>query len=168
LARDDGLAVSIDLSLALLPFLKLPLNWMPPSGLPESCPSDLQVWLGRCNGLDLDDGTWLLGWGLHLSEMNRIERVFELFPEFLRMGWWPVATDGFGNYWVLTGDGVGFVDCAEDIGRIAYVAASSLDRFLVPFRLPSLDRSGWPFDQATVRSWDPLVLGVNFTKPWEN
>jgi hypothetical protein len=159
--------MSVDVSIALIPFLKSPLNWLPPSGLPESCPPDLELWLGRCNGLDLDDGTWLLGWGSQLSEMNRMENVFELYPEFSRMGWWPVASDGCGNYWVLTGDGVGFVDCAEDPGRVAYVVASSLERFLVPFLLPFLDRHGWPFDETTVGEWDPHVIGVNLIKPWE-
>jgi hypothetical protein len=149
----------MDLSLALLPFLKAPLNWQAPAGLPSSCPSDLQIWLGRCNGLELADGTWLLGWGSHLREIQRMESVFSLYPEFRQKGWWPIASDGCGNYWVLIDAGVGFVDCAMDTEGIALVVASSLDRFLVPFLIPFLDRNGWPFDQATVTKWDCSLLG---------
>jgi hypothetical protein len=158
--------VSVDLSLALIPFLKTSVA-AGAREVPNSCPSDLLAWLGRCNGLLLDDGTWFLGWGQHLDARFRIEAVFESYPVFARNNWWPVASDGCGNYWVLTADGVGFVDCAEDPGRVAYVVASSLERFLVPFLLPFVDRNGWPFDRATVQAWDASVLSVNLIKAWE-
>lgn len=160
------LAVSVDLSIALLPFLGQQVAAGSPV-LPDACPADLVVWLSRCNGLLLADGTWLLGWGGHLDSILRMESVLESYPGFAENNWWPVASDGCGNYWVLADDGVAFVDCAEDPGRRAYIVSSTLDRFLVPFLLPFLDQKGWPFEYDTVKVWDPTVVSSDQTKAWE-
>lgn len=163
--------MSVEISVALLPFLKPPDNGGDTGellDLPDGCPPDLAQWLKQCNGLLLDDGTWLLGTGGHLEEILRIEVVFDRYPVFVDHDWWPVACDGFGNYWVLVDAGfVAFVDCVEDPSRLAHVVASSLDRFLIPFVVPFLHRNGWPFEPAVATSWDPSVLAVNEAKAWE-
>ncbi len=162
----DVPAMSVDLSIALVPFLASHRG-SGPVDLPDACPADLRVWLAHCNGLFLDDGTWLLGWGAHLDELLRIENVFFYYPGYAERHWWPIASDGCGNYWVLNGDGVSFIDCAETHEGFAYLAASTLDRFLVPFLLPFLERRGWPFERDTVTAWDPAVLSSDQTKAWD-
>lgn len=154
------------ISLALVPFLA-GRGESGPVDLPDYCPADLRAWLAHCNGLLLADGTWLLGWGPHLDDLLRIEGVFVNYPGFAERQWWPIACDGCGNYWVLNGYGVWFVDCAESYERAAYLVASTLDRFLVPFLLPFLDRRGWPFERDTVAAWDPRVLSSDHTKAWD-
>lgn len=123
--------------------------------------------MSEAEAIAAGDGTWLLGWGAHLGELLTIENVFFYYPGFAERHWWPIASDGCGNYWVLNGDGVSFIDCAENQEGVAYLAASTLDRFLVPFLLPFLERRGWPFERDTVSAWDPAVLSSDQTKAWD-
>ena len=55
-----------------------------------------------------------------------------LFPEWAELGWLPVAGDGCGNCYVLTGDGtIGFVDTMKDPGQIDRQVAGDLISFMI-------------------------------------
>jgi hypothetical protein len=65
-----------------------------------------------------------------------IEGCLKIFPEWSRLGWVPIASDGVGDYWV-TAPGtesspgwVAFVDVHKDPETIDRYAASSVFHFL--------------------------------------
>jgi hypothetical protein len=56
----------------------------------------------------------------------------DLFPEWAELGWLPVAGDGCGNCYVLTGDGtIGFVDTMKDPAQIDRQVAGDLISFMI-------------------------------------
>jgi hypothetical protein len=63
-----------------------------------------------------------------------------LFPSWQNLSWLPVASDGCGNYYVLTEDGlVGFVDTMKDPGKIDRSASGDLLSFMTELLAPNQD-----------------------------
>jgi len=62
---------------------------------------------------------------------------------------------------------VGYVN-PEDYENLAFVVASSLERFLVGLlRRDSREAKWWPFDEREVLAFDPDLSKSEHRKPWE-
>jgi hypothetical protein len=80
-----------------------------PARLGCGIPPILHAWLSVCRGAGIGPGG-VFGQrpGTPFTDMAWRR---DLFPEWAELGWLPVAGDGCGNCYVLTGDGtIGFVD----------------------------------------------------------
>ena len=79
--------------------------------LGRDLPAPLAALLTVCNGARVGPGG-LFGQRPQDPDID-LPSYLGLFPAWLASGWLPVAGDGCGNYYVLTGDGsVGFVDAS--------------------------------------------------------
>ena len=92
-------------------------------------PRALRTWLSICNGAAIGPG------GVFGQRPDRrhadIVRFLDLYPEWRGLGWIPVASDGCGNYYVLTAEGtVGFVETMSDPGKLARRAGPDLLSFM--------------------------------------
>lgn len=140
--------------------------------LQQTLPAELSAWLRRCNGIVAGPGVL---YGARPTEPPLdIGAARSMWPEWAASGWIPVATDGTGNVFVIQGSDphhrtpVYFVDCSEDPSRLAYVVASSLDRFLISLLERELGQLGWPFDSAYSLAKDPHLEAVHGAPlPWE-
>lgn len=137
-----------------------------------SIPEELKAWLMEAGDIEIGDGFY----GVNPGRLS-VDKIWELFPKWQSKGWFPIAGDECGNYYVLDTVSlcgpthpVFFVDTSEDEERPAYVVASSLWRFLKFFLLKLLKRErSWPFDKQVVSEADPEILaciGVPF--PWDD
>jgi hypothetical protein len=143
-------------------------------------PDELIEWLLYCNGADINPGGL---YGLKCSGRPiSIETSLESEPQWVDEGWFPIANDGCGDYYVLASKEkapassthpVFFLD-QSDYQQPGYVVASSLKYFLW-FLLTNeiLLQQGtscfWPFEKSKVLAVDPAldsVKGVRF--PWES
>ena len=97
--------------------------------LGRSLPPLLKGWLSICRGAAIGPG------GVFGQRPDRpgldMVRIRDLSPEWQSLGWLPVAGDGCGNYYVLTGDGtVGFVEPMSDPGRLGRQVSADLLSFM--------------------------------------
>ncbi|HLO99918.1 MAG TPA: SMI1/KNR4 family protein [Fimbriimonas sp.] len=94
-------------------------------------------------------------------------------PEWVEMGWVPVAGDWCGNYYVvdtkLPSEPVYFIDSYEDVGVPAYVAASNFRLFVDLFS--KHDRGElpfhWPFAKTDTLTLDPELELISAPMPWD-
>lgn len=135
-------------------------------------PRELRAWLNMSNGPCVGPGG-LFGTGSvprHLS----IGHYLDLYPDWRRRQWLPVAGDGCGNYYVLVassqfgpGNPVIFVEPMVDSLQPTYVAASNLWVFIDFLLRKELSQSAWPFNAAEVVERDPEILRVvGVPLPW--
>jgi cell wall assembly regulator SMI1 len=139
------------------------------SRVPIPLPMPLREWLRVCRGDAIGPG------GVfgarpddpHLDIGHRLAP----HPEWLDLGWLPVAGDGNGDDYVLATTGqltgwVGFVDQA-DTERIDYVVATDLWRFMRFLLRRDAGQRGWPFDRTLVAGQDPGMDQVPAElRPW--
>ena len=97
--------------------------------LGQPLPPALRTWLSMCNGAAIGPG------GVFGERPDRrfldMAWFWDLYPEWRGLGWIPVASDGCGNYYVLTADGtVGFVETMSDTEKLARQAAPDLLSFM--------------------------------------
>jgi hypothetical protein len=87
-------------------------------------PPSLRAWLKITSGAT---GFY----GVRPSQPTRnIQTVWERFPEWQSQAWFPVADDGFGNFYVqLRCEAVCFVEVIHSTTTVAYVAASDMLHF---------------------------------------
>lgn len=175
---------SFDRALALVTQVPRPPEASEPSGatadqlnslersLQQPLPVELTAWLGKCNGVVAGPGVLYGARPDNLTLDIGVARAS--WPEWVARGWIPVASDGTGNAFVLQGASppepspVYFVDCSEDPARLGYVAASSLDRFLVFLLERELGQGGWPFDSSYVLERDPEISEAGGAPlPWD-
>jgi len=97
------------------------LGWPLPPGLAE--------WLRLCRGEAVGAGG-VFGIRPDAPHLDMVG-FLDLYPEWRDRRWSPIASDGCGNYFVLTEDGsVGFVDTMEQPTALRNVVAPSLMEFL--------------------------------------
>jgi hypothetical protein len=99
------------------------------SRLGRDLPLVLRLWLSVCRGAAIGPG----GVFGHRPDRDFLDmpHVQALFPQWRELEWLPVASDGCGNYYVLTHDGsVGFVDTMKDPGQLDRLASSDLLSFM--------------------------------------
>jgi hypothetical protein len=108
------------------------------------------------------------------SDVLSIEEYLKIFPEWRERGWVPIASDGVGNYWVVTDgpDGsagwVAFVDVHLDAHSVGYYAASSFNRFLNFLIRSELGEYEWPPRQEYAMQWDPRLVELpSSVRPWK-
>jgi cell wall assembly regulator SMI1 len=104
-------------------------------------------------------------------ELQNLESIYDLYPNWKAKRWIPVAGDGCGNYYVLVhGEHertpVVFVDVMENSDEPAFVVASSLWQFLDFLFRKDLGMSRWPFDKTEVTETDAKILETDFVLPW--
>jgi hypothetical protein len=98
--------------------------------LGRGIPQILRAWLSVCRGARIGPGG-VFGQRPDAPAVD-MAWIRDLFPEWAELGWLPVAGDGCGNYYVLTGDGtVGFVDTMKDPGQIGRQVAGNLLLFMI-------------------------------------
>lgn len=104
-----------------------------------------------------------------------IEHYYDIFPEWCRRGWIPIAGDGCGDYYVVAtrdedgpGQPVFFIDCHLDENQPAYVVASDFLHFLEFYLGRELEDGGWPFHRDFVIGRDPqLEYYTTVPRAWE-
>ena len=134
-------------------------------------PRELREWLSVCNAP-------LIAQGIYGIPPTRKPLCIEynLKPEYVALGWLPIAGDGCGDDYVLdTTCTVGsthpiyFVDheCGYDTAQ--YVVASGLWAFLRFLLQEELDEEYWPFDKEQVLARDPALREYQGKVPlaWE-
>lgn len=133
---------------------------------------ELDTWLSICSGAPAGPGG-LFGCGDAPGYLSISARLQE-HPFWQRAGWVPVAGDGNGGYYVALMSeanggpvAVGYID-PEDYENLAFVVASSLERFLVGLLRRDLrEAKWWPFDEQEVLAFDPDLSKSEHPKPWE-
>ncbi|MGQ0845249.1 MAG: SMI1/KNR4 family protein [Sporichthyaceae bacterium] len=124
--------------------------------------ASMRTWLGCVNGAAAGPGGLF---GIRdRRDSSSLRQMFEIFPDWLELGWMPIAGDGCGNFYVELSRGAGapggfvaFVECVVDPLEIVYWAASDCLHF-VEFLLeddlrtrPAVD-SRRPYSQAEFRA----------------
>lgn len=133
-------------------------------------PEQLSEWLRFCNGTRnlLPAAYFGVGSLAGDQSLDATYIMFERFPEFANLCWFPIASDGCGSFWVmpLRGDRhpIIFVDHEDGMDKGSYVAGSDLDHFLemILERQILHDRDfdwsdRWPGDEDFVRARDPNI-----------
>jgi len=101
---------------------------------------------------------------------NDIEFYLKLYPTWVKLKYIPVASDGFGNTYLIdltnsfTNGFIFFIDSYSNISKPTYYVASNIWIFL--YFILSRDteedednkEDSWPFDEQKVISIDPEIL----------
>jgi cell wall assembly regulator SMI1 len=135
-------------------------------------PDELRSWLATV------DGAFVGGQGLLKAAKKSgpfsLEETFEFYPLWKENGWFPVASDGCGNSYVLLakeeGHPVAFIDTMHDPSKPNYLVASSLVTFLGLFIASEAAGVGgaWMFDKSIALELDPaLASRKGAPLPWE-
>ena len=129
-------------------------------------PSELAAWLSHCNGGPLFGGLYGIGGDDHDV------RDGGLFSSWLNRGFFSLAGDGCGDYYLVdmksTCPGVYFVD-QSDHHTLCYAVASSPFRFLRNYMRGELNRDHYSwFDREAVLKEDPALVDCREAPlPWE-
>lgn len=129
---------------------------------------DLRQWLLTCNGAEVNPG------GIYGVRPTRMpisaESILHQEPTWKMKGWFPLANDGCGDYYVVATKSViqstqthpvMFVD-QSDYAKPAYTVASGVWQFLWFLLQDQLlhetgSKGYWPFDQKKVLEVDPAL-----------
>lgn len=173
--------IALDDVVAIFPELETPPGESIPPGLDEAeiqgvesrigfkLPSSFRRWLMTTNGPCVGPGGIV---GINTArELQNLESIYELYPNWKSNQWVPVAGDGTGNYYVLAQpeydvEPVVFVDVTENADQPAFIVASSLWHFLNFLFRKDLGKSRWPFDKTEVLDCDAKILETEFVLPW--
>jgi cell wall assembly regulator SMI1 len=137
-------------------------------------PPELRRWLSFCDGA-LAGAGGIFGAGPDDPRLE-IERFLALHANWTWLGWIPIASDGFGDYYMVATatsrepeDAVFFVDCHEDFDLPSYVVGSDIWHFLVGYLSDELWESWWPFDEERKLTFDPAIaqLASVGALPWK-
>lgn len=133
-------------------------------------PNDLKSWLAVVNVVCVGGGGFV---GVNAKRKSLdLCCIFKNYPSWKENGWFPIASDGSGNYYVLVDigseKGVAFIDVAEDSETLTYRVASNLRIFISRFIEKESGDSRWPFDKLDTLNRDPAVETSNIAPlPWE-
>ncbi len=136
-------------------------------------PRLLREWLLMANGPCVGPGGVV---GITTKrESQDAESILGNYPEWREKGWFPVAGDGCGNYYVVAtrndyGDGepVLFVDINDDSSEPAFLAASNTWSFLRFLLQKELDETRWPYSESEVIRDDPEITSfAGVSLPWD-
>jgi cell wall assembly regulator SMI1 len=133
-------------------------------------PDELTAWLRICKGAAIGPGG-VFG-ARPDSDFLDLAVYLDEYPTWRADGWFPIAGDGTGNYYVLLTKGpqagfIGFIEAVVDPDRLDYLVASNLWSFLRFLFRRDLGARGWPFDRATVLADDPhLADAPAKLQPW--
>lgn len=133
-------------------------------------PTDLKSWLAVANAVCVGGGGFV---GVNAKRKSLdLCAIFDNYPSWKENSWFPVASDGSGNYYVLVANGiekgVAFIDVAEDSETLTYRVASNLQVFVSRFIEKESGDSRWPFDKLDLLKRDPAVATSNIAPlPWE-
>ena len=131
-------------------------------------PKDFIDWLFITNGSNVGPGGFF---GIETGRnSNDIEFYLNLYPIWVEVKYIPVASDGFGNTYLIdltnsfTNGFIFFIDSSGDISKPTYYVASHVWTFL--YCILSRDtvededdiENSWPFDEQKVISLDPEIL----------
>lgn len=144
--------------------------------LPVILPEAVRDWLRLCNG-GYFGGEYLMGARPDRSQID-LGHWLALHPEWISLGWLPVAGDGCGNVWVVdthydrASQPVYFVDNCMSSEEAQYVAASDLWHFVLGHLSNELLAAGeprWPFARERTLAWDPDLAGYSgpVPLPWD-
>jgi hypothetical protein len=142
-------------------------------------PEELRSWLRRCNGASVNPGGLISLFGNEQGVC--LDWYFKEYPAWKKTGWWPVASDGCGDLYILTSEiaipstgthPVCFLD-QSDFSQPQYAVASGLWKFLrflleKEVLLAQGNENYWPWDKEVVLAVDPALAecrGVPL--PWE-
>ena len=136
-------------------------------------PNLLREWLTIANGPCVGPGG-LVGINTKRDSQDAAS-ILENYPEWQEKGWFPVAGDGCGSYYVVAtrndyGDGepVLFIDVNEDSSQPAFLAASNTWAFIRFLLRKELNESRWPYSESEVVRDDPQITSfVGVSLPWE-
>lgn len=136
-------------------------------------PRLLREWLLMANGPCVGPGG-LVGISTKRDSQDAAS-IFENYPVWRENGWFPVAGDGCGSYYVVAtrndyGDGepVLFIDVNENSSQPAFLAASNTWSFLRFLLLKELDETHWPYSEPEVVGDDPEITSfTGVPLPWD-
>jgi len=133
-------------------------------------PVELEKWLRIVNGSCVG-GKAILGVALDRRSLDAVETL-EFYTQWKEKGWFPVACDGCGNFYVLVlshePHPVAFVDVQYDSNGLAYLVASRLTTFIRGLIGLELGEKRWPFDRAFVIQSDPGIACLDIAPlPWD-
>lgn len=136
-------------------------------------PTQLRDWLKTSNGPCVGPGG-IVGVGTSRDSQDAAS-IFANYTEWQDNGWFPLAGDGCGNYYVVatrndfgTGEPVLFIDVNEDSSNPAFIAASDTWRFLSFLLRKELNETRWPYSKADVLREDPKIDSFTYVAlPWE-
>jgi len=134
-------------------------------------PRELSEWLFLCNGTRAGEGGLF---GVDSCEAHlSIGWMLELYPEWKKRGWFPVGSDGCGNYYVMCRDSVAdswpisFIDTGVNPESLAYAVGSSVGHFLLFILEEQHEQMNWPFDKDFVLDRDPEFAKITIAPlPW--
>ena len=167
--------------IAILPKLERPPGERIPDGLAQieidsiecrigfQLPSLFRKWLMTTNGPCVGPGG-IVG-AKTPRELQNLESIYDLHPNWKINRWVPVAGDGCGNYYLLLANQrdvspVVFVDVMKDSNKPTFIVGSNLWKFFLFLFLSELGESRWPFDREEVLKIDPQIASTPFLLPW--
>lgn len=120
-------------------------------------PPVFSEWLAKVNAPCVGSGGFV-GFSPTRKSLD-LESIYRNHPNWKSSGWLPVANDGSGNYYVLVPPRfpVAFIDVSENSHGLAYVAASSLLKFIEMFIRRECGERDWPFNEDFVLKNDPDI-----------
>lgn len=136
-------------------------------------PAMLRRWLRVTNGPCVGPGGF---YGIQpLRSHLEIEEYLNLFPDWKKRQWIPVAGDGCGNHYIIPTQnefGLGYPVLFIDVGRAvdspSYVVASDLEHFVVGTLRKEMGDAGWPFSRDRTLAFDPGLSDFHAVPfPWE-
>lgn len=173
--------ITLEHVVSILTELEKPPGESIPSGLKQAdvdgvesrigfcLPDPFRKWLKTTNGPCVGPGGIV---GVNTArELQNLESIYELYPNWKAKRWVPVAGDGCGNYYVLVHEvydlqPVVFVDVMENSDEPAFIVASDLWHFLAFLFRKDMGKSRWPFDKEEVVEKDPKILKTKLLLPW--
>lgn len=131
-------------------------------------------WLNFSNGSFAGQGG-IFGLNNEPDFLN-LETYYDLYPEWIKLRWLPIAGDGCGNYYIINinhasifKDYIFFIDTSNSIETFTYVVASNIWYFLYFIIKSEKKEIEWPFNKKEVLNIDPyLSVSAYSFLPWNS
>lgn len=142
-------------------------------------PNELKSWFRRCNGANVKPSGLDSLFSKH--ELVCLDWHLKEYPAWKQRGWFPLASDGCGNLYIMTArivigptgtHPVCFLD-QNNFAKPSYAVASGVWIFVYLLLQDELlrergMRTFWPFDKQAVLAVDPpLAECRDIPLPWE-